>query len=288
MTSVDSTTVAYEEIGPQICVAPPYYALDDLASHVPGQARAVVPVQTPTGRQATVINVAEAGRHLAILGLCAAATTNPSNGQHYYLAHRGVGRMYPPAGPPGTLHGTASARMSGRNRAIAETELHDDDGNLVARLDLEYLVLSVPVFRRLMGRATEPDAAEPANPYGAAAPLVDVAADSRSATAKLAVDASMCRGHFDGYPALPVSVAGYATFALFDHVLDAAAGPDARWQAGLYRLQADHLAAAGQTCTVDVEPSDPAEPELHDRAFTGTLRSGDRNIFSIQLDYTLV
>ncbi|GAB2477895.1 hypothetical protein GCM10027063_19010 [Promicromonospora xylanilytica] len=288
MTSVDSTAVAYEKIGPQICVAPPYYALDDLASPVPGQARATVPVQTPTGRQATVINVAEAGRHLAILGLCAAATTNPSGGQHYYLAHRGVGRMYPPAGLPSTLHGTASARMSGRNRAVAETVLHDAYGNLVARLDLEYLVLSVPVFRRLMGRATEPDAAEPANPYGAAAPLVDVAADAGSATAKLAVEASMCRGHFDGYPALPVSVAGYATFSLFDHVLDAAAGPGARWQAGLYRLQADHLAAAGQTCTVDVEPSAPAEPELHDRAFTGTLRSGDRNIFSIQLDYTLV
>jgi hypothetical protein len=288
MTSVDSTTVAYEEIGPQICVKPPYYALDDLASPAPGLASAIVPVQTPTGRQATLINVAEAGRHLAILGLCAAATINPRTSQHYYLAHRGVGRMYPPVGSLGTLRGTATARMKGRHRAVAETELHDADGNLVARLDLEYLVLSVPVFRRLLGTGAEPDAAEPANPYSAAAPLVDVAADARSATAKLAVESSICRGHFDGYPALPVSVAGYATFALFDHVLDAAAGPDARWQAGVYRLQADHLAAAGQTCTVDVEPSAPAEPEVHDQAFTGTLRSGERNIFSIQLDYTMV
>jgi hypothetical protein len=139
-----------------------------------------------------------------------------------------------------------------------------------------------------MGPATAPDAIEPASPYSAPAPLTDVAADARSATAKLSVEATMCRGHFAGHPALPVSVAGYATFALFDHVLEAAAGPDARWQAGVYRLQADHLASAGQTCTVDVEPSAPAEPDVHDRAFTGTLRSGDRNIFSIQLDYTTV
>lgn len=288
MTSVGSTTVTYEEIGPLICVTPPYYALRDLVSPAPGLAGATVPVQSPTGRQATLINVAEAGRHLAILGLCAAATANPRTARHYYLAHRGVGRMYPPVGTLTTLHGTATARMTGRNRAFAETELHDDDGNLVARLDLEYLVLSVPVFRRLMGSAAGPDANEPANPYGMPAPLTDVAADTRSATAKLAVEAAMCRGHFSGFPALPVSVAGYATFALFDHVLEAAAGPDARWQPGVYRLQADHLAAAGQTCAVDVEPTEPAEPEAHDRAFTGTLRSGDRNVFSIQLDYTIV
>lgn len=288
MTSVDSTTVAYEDIGPHICVTPPYYALDRLASPAPGLASATVPVQTPTGRQATLINVAEAGRHLAILGLCAAATTNPKDDQHFYLAHRGLGRMYPPVGTLTALHGTATARMSGRNRAVAETELRDAGGNLVARLDLEYLVLSVPVFRRLMGPATAPDATEPASPYGATAPLVDVAVDARSATAKLVVETALCRGHFDGYPALPVSVAGNAAFALFDHVLAATAGHEARWQAGVYRLRADHLAAAGQTCSVDVEPSAPAEPGAHDRAFTGTLRAGDREIFSIQVDYTEV
>lgn len=154
MTSVDSTTVACTEISPYICVTPPYYALGDLISPAPGLAAATVPVQTSTGRQATHINIAEAGRHLAILGLSAAATINPGTGRHYYLAHRGVGRMYPPIGTLTTLHGTATARMTGRNRAVAETELRDADGNLVARLDLEYLVMSAPVFRRLMGPAT--------------------------------------------------------------------------------------------------------------------------------------
>jgi acyl-coenzyme A thioesterase PaaI-like protein len=288
MTSVESTTVTYEEIGPRICVTPPYYALEDLVSPAPGLASATVPVQTPTGRQLTHINLAEGGRHLAILGLCAAASVNPRAGQHYYLAHRGIGRMYPPAKTLTTLRGTASARMSGRNRALAETELHDADGNLVARLDLEYLVLSVPVFRRLMGPAAEPDAMEPASPYSAPAPLTDVAVDARRATAKLSVEAATCRGHFAGYPALPVSVAGYASFALFDHVLGATTGPDARWQAGRYQLVADHLASAGETCTVDVEPSAPVEPEAHDKAFTGTLRSGDREVFTIQVDYTEV
>jgi hypothetical protein len=288
MTSVESTTVTYAEIGPRICVTPPYYALGDLVSPAPGLTRATVPVQTPTGRQMTHINLAEAGRHLAILGLCAAASTNPRPGQHYYLAHRGVGRMYPPGKTLSTLHGSASARMAGRNRAFAETELRDAEGGLVARLDLEYLVLSVPVFGRLTGPATAPDATEPASPYSVPAPLTDIAVDTRSASAKLSVEATLCRGHFDGHPALPVSVAGYAAFALFDHVLEAAAGPGARWQAGRYRLEADHLAPAGQTCAVDVEPSAPAEPDAHDQAFVGTLRSGDRNVFTIQVDYTTV
>ncbi|MCP2266794.1 hypothetical protein ACFQHV_14015 [Promicromonospora thailandica] len=287
-----SAPATYEEIGPRICVTPPYYALGDLTVPVPGLALATVPVQTPTGRQVPVINIAEAGRHLAILGLCAAASTNPAPGRHYYLAHRGVGRMYPPssgtAGSAGVLHGTATARMSGRNRAVAQTELRDAGGSLVARLDMEYLVMSEPVFRRLMGPATAPDAAGPANPFAAPAPLTGVAAGARGGTAELTVEPTLCRGHFTGHPALPVSVAGYATFALFDHVLEAAAGPDARWQPGSYRLRADHLAAAGRTCAVEVTPSAPAEPEQHDRAFTGTLRSGSRDVFTIEVDYTVV
>jgi hypothetical protein len=288
MTSVDSTSVGYEEIAPRICVTAPYYALTSLTSPMPGLAHAGVPVQSPVGRQATLISVAEAGRHLAILGLCAAATTNPKPGRHYYLAHRGVGRMYPPAGAPTTLRGTASARMTSRNRAAAETELHDADGNLVARLDIEYLVMSLPVFRRLMGLAGAADANEPANPYESAVALTDVSTDGRSATAKLPVDATMCRGHFDGYPALPVSVAGFAAFVLFDHVLAAAAGPEAQWQPGVFRLRADHLAAAGRSCSVDVAPSAPAEPDAHAQGFTGTLRSGDQQVFSISVDYTTV
>ncbi|MFI2364836.1 hypothetical protein [Promicromonospora sp. NPDC019610] len=289
MTSVDGTSVGYDQIGPRICVTPPYYALSELTSPEPGLTSARVPVQSPTGRQATPVNIAEAGRHLAILGLCAAATTNPSSRRHYYLAHRGVGRMYPAtAGPLTALTGTASAQMTGRHRAEARTELRDAHGNLVAQMDVEYLVMSVPVFRRMMGPARSPDAEEPVNPYALPAPLEDVATDARNAAAKLAVEASMCRGHFDSYPALPVSVAGYAAFALFDHVLEAAAGPGSRWLPGLFRLRADNLAAAGELCTVDVEPSAPAEPAVHERAFTGTIRSGDREIFSIEVDYTVV
>lgn len=293
-------STAFEDIGPRICVSPPYYALGDLTVPVPGRATAAVPVRTPTGRQVPVINIAEAGRHLAILGLCAAATTNPAPGKHYYLAHRGVGRMYPPAGarggPPGgqggelLLQGSATARMSGRNRAVAETELYDVDGGVVARLDMEYLVLSEPVFRRLMGLPTAPDATGPGNPYAAPAPLTDVRVGrgTLTGTANLPVDPALCRGHFAGYPALPVSVAGYAAFSLFDRVLEAAAGPDAAWQPGTFRLRADHLAAAGQTCAVDVAPSAPAEPDRHDRAFTGRVRAGSRDVFTIEVDYTVV
>jgi hypothetical protein len=288
MTSVANAPVGYEQIGPRICVTAPYYALSNLMSPTPGLAHATVPVESPMGRQATLINAAEAGRHLAILGLCAAATINPNTDRHYYLAHRGIGRIYPPGETLGRLHGTARARMTSRNRAAAETELRDADGNLVARLAVEYLVMSIPVFRRLMGPAGAPDANEPANPYRSAASLADISADAHTATAKLAVDSTMCRGHFDGYPALPVSMAGYAAFALFDHLLEATAGPDAQWRGGAYLLRADHLAAAGQSCTVDVGPSAPAEPDGRNQAFTGTLRSGDREILSVQMDYTTV
>lgn len=277
----------YDDIASLICVTRPYYALQDLRSVRPGHVEAVVPIQSPPGRQTQVISLGEVGRHLAVLGLTAAATNNTATGRHFYLAHRAVGRMYAagesPA--PGPLHGIASIQGQNRRKALAHTELRDSAGTLIARMDVQYKVMTAAVFRRLMGTPAVADAEPGPNPYRHAMPISDVSVHSGRGSAKLDVRPEMCRGHFDGYPALPVAVAGYASFALFHRVLDQVVGPDARWRCGAFRLKADNLAAAGQTCTVEIEPT-PAR--LADQAFLGTVRVGDRTASQIWVDYEVV
>lgn len=286
-TSTDATAT-YDDIGPLICVTRPYYALEDLRSTVPGRATAVIPVQAPPGRQTQVIGVGEVGRHLAVLGLSAAATSNPAAGRHFYLAHRAVGRMYPagesPA--PGPLTGSAVVQGQNRRQAVVHTELRDSAGALVARMDVQYKVMTAAVFHRLMGPPTESDADSPENPYAAPMPVCDVSVHGQRGNAKLEVKAEMCRGHFDGFPALPVSMASYASFEVFHRVLDVIAGPDSRWRCGAFRLKADHLAMAGQTCTVEIEPT---KPRLASQAFSGTVRTAEqRRAVRIWVDYDVV
>ncbi|MBL0886314.1 hypothetical protein [Myceligenerans indicum] len=289
MPTSTNATATYDDIAPLICVTRPYYALQDLHSTRPGRVTATVPIEASPGRQTQVISVGEVGRHLAVLGLSAAATSSPAPGRrHYYLASRAVGRMYPagetPA--PGPLTGTAVVQGQNRRQVVAHTELRDSAGALIARMDVQYRVMPAATFHRLMGAPGEADAKGPDNPYASAMPVRDVSVHEQSGSAKLDVTAEMCRGHFDGFPALPVSMASYASFDVFHRVLDELAGPDARWRCGAFRLKADHLAAAGQTCTVDIEPT---KPRLGEQAFSGTVRTAEqRTAARIWVDYDLV
>lgn len=291
MPTSTNATATYDDIAPLICVSRPYYALENLRSTTPGHATAVIPIQTPSGRQSQVISLGEVGRHLAVLGLSAGATTEPQAGRCYYLANRAVGRMYPagesPA--PGPLTGSAVIQSRNRRQVVAHTELRDSAGSLVARMDVQYKVIPAAVFHRLMGMPAEPVAELPLtsgeNPYETAMPVRDVSVHQRCGSAKLDVKAEMCRGHFDGFPALPVSMAGYASFELFHTLLDEAAGPDSRWRCGAFRLKAEHLAAAGQTCMVEIEPT---KPRLANQAFLGTVRTAEQTAFRIWVDYDVV
>ncbi|GAA1858272.1 hypothetical protein [Myceligenerans crystallogenes] len=286
-TRTHTTTTTYDDIAALICVTRPYYALQDLTSTAPGQVSAVVPVQSPPGRQSQVIGLGEVGRHLAILGLSAAATSSPAPGRNFYLASRAVGRMYPegesPA--PGPLTGTAVIQGQNRRQVLAHTELRDSAGTLIARMDVQYKVMTAAVFYRIMGQPTEPDAVLPGNPYEQPMPISDVSVHQRSGSAKLEVAASMCQGHFDGFPALPVAMAGYASFSLFNEVLDSTVGPDVQWRCGAFRLKADNLAAAGQTCLVEIEPTTPRTAE---HAFLGRVSTAEQTAFRIWVDYELV
>jgi 3-hydroxymyristoyl/3-hydroxydecanoyl-(acyl carrier protein) dehydratase len=245
-----------------VCVSRPYFALEDLRQTEPGTVRARIPVEADPGLQAAVIGIGEVGRHLAIVGLCAAATINPRPGRHFYLARTAdVEWLAPPtaaqpAGSPpdaGRLTGQAHAAFDSLRRATARAQLADAAGDIMARMTVNYDVLPHRVVTRLLGEPTStPDMSH--NPYASPIPLRRYRRNGDAFVADLEVDAGLCPGHFEAYPVLPVAILATAMTNLVDEVA-ARHFPRARWLAGPLHLSADQFARPGQTVTFTATPT---------------------------------
>ncbi|WP_306316296.1 MULTISPECIES: hypothetical protein [unclassified Streptomyces] len=268
----------------RICVTSPYYALDDLTETAPGSVTAGVTVQTDPGLQAAVIGLGEMGRHLAILGLCAAATLNPRTGQHYYLARKASARVAAAGDRDGDpkLIGTAHARLPSPRRAEADTELRDRDGGLVSRLAVEYDVVSAPVFRRMFAQRAVSTPPTPHNPYVTPPRLSGPTMRGAEAEGRITVTPEMCPGHFDGFPAFPVAVVATVMASVVDHLVADAYPAGTRWRPVGTELEAHELVWPGETLTVSGHLAD--SPSAGRRARCAA-RVGDRVIATTETDF---
>ncbi|MCX5393388.1 hypothetical protein [Streptomyces sp. NBC_00094] len=297
-TTVETGTPGPLDVHGLICVEPPYFALRDLRREAPGEVTAEIPVEADGGRQATPIGISEIGRHLAIAGLCAAATVNPREGRHFYLARAARGSWHAPATPPGThpvdgLIGRAGAAFSSPRRVAAGTCLTSRDGTLLATLDVEYDVLAQPVFERVLGDRV-PDAPVTVNPYSLPMPLRQVEVRGGHGSAALTVTPEMCPGHFAGHPVLPVATLSVGMTTLIDHVV-AARGRHLRWLPVTWFLSADKLVHAGETVVFEGEvtyaagdPKGALGAAGAVASFRGTARVGSETVAEAGVDLLLV
>lgn len=259
------------ELYSRICVRDPYFALREVTMVGPGEVLARVPVEQDPGAEASPINAAEVGRHLAILGSCASALVNPKEGQHYYLARRArLERLHdgPRARLDEPLWGLARAEFVDKRCTRASTVLADPDGLPLYSLEVDYHVLSAAAFLRLFqGARVElrrepraeraPRGATPAdfaamrsNPHREPPPLKDYVHDGECMKATLAVTAELCKGHFALHPVLPVAVVMSGLSGLAGSVLRHLVGNEqARYLVTRGEVRADSLAYAGETVT---------------------------------------
>jgi 3-hydroxymyristoyl/3-hydroxydecanoyl-(acyl carrier protein) dehydratase len=245
------------DIYERICVRAPYFALEDLAiADLDGEVTAKIPVQLEPKPEATPIGVAEAGRHLAILGSCAGALTVPASGRHYYLASAARGRWLqddPARHHDGLLLGRARTKFTGRRSATAYTLLSTAAGVPLFMLDVDYTVLSAQTFTRLFADAHRygvPDDSTGENPYRTPPPLADIHRAGDDLVASVAVRPELCPGHFVEYPMLPVAVATSAMTGLAGQLLAQLEDvPDLPYTVVRARLRANSLVYAGQTLT---------------------------------------
>ncbi|HYO54496.1 hypothetical protein [Archangium sp.] len=259
------------ELYARICVRDPYFALSGVRVVGDGELTAWVPVEQEPGAEASPINAAEVGRHLAILGSCAASLVNPKEGQHYYLARRArLERLHEGPLPRATepLRGTARAEFRERRTATAHTLLASAQGQPLFSLEVDYNVLSAAAFLRLFQGARQDLRREPRaereprgtpadftalrqNPHRRSPPLHGHERDGECLRATMGpLSAELCKGHFAMHPVLPVAVVMSGLSGLAGTLLRQLVGnASARYLVSRGEVRAESLAHAGETVT---------------------------------------
>lgn len=260
------------ELFERICVRDPFFALREVRVLGAGSVVAQVPVEQAPDGEASPINVAEAGRHLAVLGSCAASLVNKP-GQHYYLARRGTlerlhdGPLPRAAGP---LQGTATAELKERRNACANMLLATAEGQPLYAMSVDYNVLPATAFHHLfqgvrqdMRREPRTESSpwfEPAsfefrrqNPYRSPPPLTGLEREGECLRATLGpVGTELCKGHFALHPVLPVTMVMSGLSMLAGTLLRQLVGSSsARYLVSRCEVRAESLAYPGETLLFD-------------------------------------
>ncbi|GMA14321.1 hypothetical protein E5F05_02175 (plasmid) [Deinococcus metallilatus] len=198
-----STPVDEAALLSRICVRPPYFALGDLSSS--GETfSAKISAGLPQGAEVGPMQGAELSRHTAIAGLCSAALAQGDGKRRYYLAQQAWYEGFPsdaPYGAPVTLQAHLDALTKRAARATIRASV---SGAPLARLEVEYTILTEAAFDRLFQSRRQPTS-------GAAAlgALPTGRLERRGSTLIRSVErvpTEACAGHFEHYPALPVAI----------------------------------------------------------------------------------
>jgi NADPH:quinone reductase-like Zn-dependent oxidoreductase/malonyl CoA-acyl carrier protein transacylase/NADP-dependent 3-hydroxy acid dehydrogenase YdfG/acyl carrier protein len=244
----------------RICVTPPYFDLHALRAEGEWLHAEARPTRLPG--QAGSLSAAEAARHLAILGSCVLREAMPEEGQIYFPVKEAV--LLP--GGLVSSGGAETVRMQARVKemrladsiAVAATEAFDEEGTRLCAFDITYHVIPAASFRALFAEHARPILpGAPASPYEAHTPLPLAPVGAGGWQSCLpAVRPEDCAGHFDGFPALPVSI-------MARHALDAvfAAAADLSTHDGGFRIAGGRCVTerfiwAGESVRFQAKPMD--------------------------------
>jgi len=250
-----SWSMAARDIYPLICVRDPYFAFQsfDVASET---VTSSVAPEHPLGDEAGPIAAAEAGRHLAILGSCAAAMVNPVRARHYYLAREAyLERTTAMAPVSGLLDAHAAVSFSDKRSARAQCSIWAGTDQLFS-LDVGYSVLSEALFQRFYGKhATDSDNVTPIqrpNPYRSAPQLEILESDEARLVASLGtITKEACAGHFPRVPCLPVAALMHSLSRAAGALFLQRVGAPIKYTVEIAEVSARELAMAGARLTLD-------------------------------------
>ncbi|WP_155630669.1 hypothetical protein [Burkholderia territorii] len=207
------TVINISDVKRRIAVDFPYFAFDSLYTE-PGSGWTVYgdfAAEQPLGLEVGPVTTAEVGRHLAILGSCAAALTEKNNfdTQIYYLAHRAIWTRSVSAEAEqfDSSMLSARARIISRKPTKAIAELLAAD-TVIGTLIIDYHALSARSFELLYSylRVNE-DAFHGTSPYARLLPLHFEECDTCAVVAHLfEAGYSHSSGHFANYPVWPVAI----------------------------------------------------------------------------------
>ena len=240
----------------RISVSAPYFAFDDLTSPSDGVITATMAPSAPLLPEVGAVDASQVARHLAILGSCAAALTNPSDQRHHYLA---VGATYARLGDPPTrpvadpMSVQATAHWVDKRTATASMTLAGPAGKRLNRLDVTYAVMKPNMFRRLNPPVeTTHQASDPSASGRGERTLIERARGIVMADCGPVTEA-MCAGHFPGHPAAPVAVVMGQLVRTARDALCSHLGTEVAYRVEAGTVEANRLAQPGQRLTMEAE-----------------------------------
>jgi len=209
---ISALSISCEEILKLIDVSDPYYALENLVCEPDGTVSAKVPIQQNLFYEPSPISSSEGGRHLAVLGSCACALSNPNKIKHYYLAASAnatrkdfnFNRKEIPY-----FIGTARCLKVDNRTAQASTVLKYPDGDVFSEVVINYHVLDYRLFERIHHEKiiAEAGAGAKHNPYVIEPPVNFTQISDKQLFGVIEnIKVQDCAGHFSRIAAIPISI----------------------------------------------------------------------------------
>jgi hypothetical protein len=224
------------EICRRTAVERPYFAFDELSLSADGAVIGEVRREHGLGYECGPLGAAEIGRHLAILGSCAAAAHAISDERLYYLATHAELRRHGLAHgrlplARATCRGTATIVERSARTLSAQTTMQIGDDAPFVSLFVQYRVLSELLFARLFSHlAVGSDHTGITSPYVEPIPLVWSEPRGNSIVARNhGLSARECAGHFRGYPAWPVAIIASCMLRTVERLLHHALQTPVQW-----------------------------------------------------------
>lgn len=201
------------------------------------------------------LTLAEAGRHIAILGSLATAHINPIKSKHYYLASAAtIDRITDRAIKDINYHLRMEVVQFNRKKAIAKGYLSTTTGEIIYKGTITYSILPCELFERMFKNCKQETNKEfLPNPYIKSVELFTMKLDKNRSSATLGdIDEDNCLGHFDNYPALPVAQISQSlmTLAGKHHQLRNEIH-DTRYCVKRVEMKAERFVFAGETLDID-------------------------------------
>ncbi|CAB3763160.1 hypothetical protein [Paraburkholderia humisilvae] len=272
------------QICKRIAVHRPYFAFSELKARSRDKAiYGMFSAEQVTGSELGPVSSAELGRHLAILGSCAAALDGPDD-MTYYLASKGRLKLLPNTHEgQEDQRGIAVAAVTSRNRRTMTAEVLGHYGSLAAHLWCEYQILSHEVFSRIFsGHHTDSTPQADKSPYSTPVAFDVLSANAESIVVCTSeVGSENFAGHFDHYPSWPVAILadtfGQARTVLLHNMLDR----QVNYRVGYINVDAFQLAPASARLTFEVTCVS-SFPSLGRYVFGAKVLWGDKTIAAME------
>ena len=279
-------TLDIDAICQRIAVRPPYFAFRNLDLDDDSTVHGSFVPEQPLEFERGPVSAAELGRHLAILGACAASAFGDNTKIYHLATEAHYSRIRDPlhSSTGEALRASAKVVRHGKRDLAVETAV--SDGVPFATLNVRYQILTESLFARFFEPFRSPTGnGSTVSPYAELLPLqLDPPTDSSVSAHSTALSPESCAGHFPDYPAWPVALIMHSLGRVAGRLLQHLKGQDTFYTVIHAHVLAETLAFASQPLTFHASLNS-AQTQPSDFSFTCRALHNETLVASLETLY---